>query len=394
MMKRWLKIALVLAVILAIGVWAFSPTAVPADFAEVTRGTLQVTVNEEGRTRVRDRFVVSAPLPGRMQRIELEPGDPVVARKTVVAQFQPSAPALLDVRTRAELEARVKAAESTLGGARADRERIRAELTFAQSELKRARQLVEEKVIAAREMESAERQVETLERSLQSAEFAIRTAQHQLELARASLIQSRGDGGATIPLYSPIDGVVLRILQESETVVPTGQPLIEVGDVNDLEIVSDLLSSAAVKVEPGDKALIEQWGGENPLKGRVRLVEPSGFTKISALGVEEQRVNTIIDFVDPPGKRPNIGDGYRVEVRIIVSSRENVLKVPTSSLFRHEGEWAVYTVQNGHASRQIVQVGERSGLEAEITNGLEEGQRIIVYPSDAVADGVEVTSRN
>jgi HlyD family secretion protein len=187
--------------------------------------------------------------------------------------------------------------------------------------------------------------------------------------------------------------VVLRRLQESETVVPTGQPLIEIGDVEDLEIVSDLLSSAAVQVERGQPVLIEQWGGDHALNGRVRLVEPSGFTKISALGVEEQRVNAIIDFVDPPEARPNIGDGYRVEVRIIVSSRENVLKVPTSSLFRHEAEWAVYVVENDRAVRRLVKVGERNGLEAEIIGGLTEGERIIVFPSDAVSDGVAVTAR-
>ena len=393
MMKRWLKIALVVAVVAAAGFWAFTPGAVPADFAEVGRGTLQVTVNEEGRTRVRDRFVVSAPQPGRMRRIELEPGDPVTSGITVVAQFQPTDPALLDVRTRAELEARVKAAASTVGGARADRERIRAELAFAQADLKRSRSLVEEKVIAPRELEGAERQAEALTRALQSAEFAVRTAEHQLELARASLTSSRGGRAPAIPLYSPIDGVVLRRLQESETVVGTGQPLLEIGNVGDLEIVSDLLSSAAVRVRPGQPVLIEQWGGDQPLNGHVRLVEPSGFTKISALGVEEQRVNAIIDFDDPPQKRPNIGDGYRVEVRIVVASRENVLKVPTSSLFRHGSDWAVYVVENGRAVRRIVQTGQRNGLEAEITGGLSGGERIIVYPSDAVAEGVKVTPR-
>jgi HlyD family secretion protein len=393
MTKRWLKIGIGIAVLVAIGYWAFRPGAVPADFAEVTRGSLQVTVDEEGRTRVRDRFVVSAPLPGRMRRIELEPGDPVVADKTVVAQFQPSDPALLDVRTRAELEARVRAAESALGGARADRERVRAELTFAQSELKRLQQLLEEKVIARRELESAQQQAEALVRALQSADFGVQTAQHQLELARASLLQSRGTRAAAIPLYSPVDGVILRILQESEAVVPTGQPLLEVGNIRDLEIVSDLLSSAAVPVEAGQPVLIEQWGGDHALHGRVRLVEPSGFTKISALGVEEQRVNAIIDFVDRPGKRPNIGDGYRVEVRIVVSSRENVLKVPASSLFRHENDWAVYVVDNDRAVMRIVQIGERNGLEAEVTGGLSGGERIIVYPSDAVTEGVEVRAR-
>lgn len=393
MPKRLLKIALVVLVIAAIVWWVMTPAAVPADFVEVARGDLQVTVNEEGRTRVRDRFVVSAPLPGRMQRIELEPGDPVVAGKTVVARFQPSDPALLDVRTRAELEARVRAAESALGGARADRERIRAELAFAQSELERSRTLVREKVIAPRELEGAERQAEALARALQSAEFAVSTAQHQLEVARASLIQTRGGRAAAIPLYSPVDGVVLRRLQESETIVPTGQPLVEIGDIDDLEIVSDLLSSAAVQVAPGQPVLIEQWGGDRPLHGRVRLVEPSGFTKISALGVEEQRVNAIIDFADPPESRPNIGDGYRVEVRIVVASRQNVLKVPTSSLFRHEGEWAVYVVENDRAARRRVAIGERNGLEAEVTDGLAGGERIIVFPSDAVADGVKVTPR-
>jgi len=392
-MKRWIKILLVVAIVAAVGVWAFTPGAVPADFAAVERGTLQVTVNEEGRTRVRDRFVVSAPLPGRMLRIELEPGDPVVAGKTVLARFQPSDPALLDVRTRAELQARAKAAESALGGARADRERVRAELAFAQSELKRLRQLVDEKVVARREVESAEQQAEALTRALQSAGFAVSTAEHQLEVARASLIQARGGRTSAIPLYSPINGVVLRRLQESEAVVPMGQPLLEVGDVGDLEIVADLLSSAAVRVRAGQPVLIEQWGGDHPLHGQVRLVEPSGFTKISALGVEEQRVNTIIDFADPPEKRPAIGDGYRVEVRIIVASREDVLKVPASSLFRRGSDWALYVVENDRAVARTVQIGQRSGLEAEITGGLTGDERIIVYPSDAVTEGVKVEAR-
>ena len=392
-MKRLWKIALVILALAAIGYWAFRPAAVPADFATVERGSLEVTVNEEGRTRVRDRYVVSAPVPGRMARIELEPGDPVTARKTLLAQFQPSDPALLDVRTRAELDARVKAAESALGGARAERERLRAELAFAQAELKRARRLVDEKVISAREMDVAERQAQTVERALQSADFGVRTAEYQLQQARASLTQSQGSRGITIPLYSPVNGVVLRRLQESAAVVPAGTPLLEVGDIRDLEIVSDLLSSAAVRVRAGQSVLIEQWGGDRPLKGRVRRVEPSGFTKISALGVEEQRVNAIVDFDDPAEERPAIGDGYRVEARIIVSSRENVLKVPVSSLVRHGADWAVYTVDNERAVRRVVQIGERNGLEAEITGGLSGGERIIVYPSDAIAHGVKVTTR-
>ncbi|HVL69853.1 MAG TPA: efflux RND transporter periplasmic adaptor subunit [Vicinamibacterales bacterium] len=392
-MKRAVKIVLGAIAVVALGVWAFRPAAVPADIVAIERGALEVTVTEEGRTRVRDRFVVSAPLPGRMERIELEPGDPVVAGRTVVARFRPSDPALLDVRTRAELEGRARAADAAVGAARSEHRRLEADLAFAQAELRRARQLVAEKVISAREMEAAERQAESLTRALQSAAFNVRTAEHQLEVARASLMQTRGGRTAAIPLYSPVDGVILRRLQESETVVPPGQPLLEIGNVDDLEIVSDLLSSAAVRVKPGQPVIVEQWGGDRPLRGRVRRIEPSGFTKISALGVEEQRVNTIIDFEDPPDARGGIGDGFRVEVRIIVSARENVLKVPTSALVRQGDEWAVFVVDGGRAVRRVVQIGRRNGLEAEVTGGLAGDERIIVYPSDAVDDGVRVRPR-
>jgi HlyD family secretion protein len=394
MTPRTIKIGLAAAAVAALAVWAFRPQPVPADFATVTRGPLEVTVSEEGRTRVRDRYVVSAPLPGRMRRIALEPGDPVVGGKTVVAEFLPADPVLLDVRTQAELEARVRAAEAALGGARAERERVRAELAFAETELKRARQLVEDRVLAPRELEVSERQAEVLDRALQSAEFGVRTAEHQLEIARAGLLQATdGRRGAAIPLYSPVDGVVLRRILESEAVVPAGTSLVEIGDLGNLEIVSDMLSSAAVSVRPGLPVHIEQWGGAQTLRGRVRRVEPSGFTKISALGVEEQRVNVIIDFEDGRDAWRTLGDGYRVEVRVIVWHEDDVLKVPTSSLFRHEGQWAVYRVADGRAVRQIVEVGQRNGLEAQVLDGLSAGDRIVVYPSEAIADGVQVTAR-
>jgi HlyD family secretion protein len=392
-MKRIVRIALVVLVVAGLLYWAFRPAPVAADFATVERGTLQVIVEEEGRTRLHDRYVVSAPLPGRMRRIELEPGDPVVARKTVIAEFLPTPPMLLDVRSRGEIEARVQAAQAAVDVARAERDRIRAELPYAQTELKRLRELAREKVIAERELEGAERAVTTLERSLKSAESSVRAAEYQVQVARASLVQSRGTAAAPIPLYSPAHGVVLRVLQESETVVPTGQPLVEVGDLANLEIVSDLLSSAAVKVSPGQRVSIEQWGGNHPLEGRVRLIEPSGFTKISALGVEEQRVNVIVDFADPPGSRPPIGDGYRVEVRIIVWEKADVLKIPTSSLFRSGEQWAVYKVDGDVARRQIVDIGQQSGLDAEVIKGLAAGDRIVVYPSDALEDGARVTGR-
>ena len=395
MKRRVFRVLVVLIVLVALGIWAFRPRPVPADFASVVRGPLEVTVEDEGRTRVRDRYVVSAPLPGRMLRIELQPGDRVLARKTVVARFQPADPALLDVRTRAELEARARAAQSAVGGARAERDRVRTELAFAQTELERARRLVEERVIAPRELEGAERQTQTLQRALQSADFAVRTAEHQLEQAKSGLLQTRdGRAAAPIPLYSPVDGIVLRRLQESESVVPTGHPLLEIGNLDDLEIVADLLSSAAVVVSEGQAVHIEQWGGERPLRGRVRRVEPSGFTKISALGVEEQRVNVIVDLEEDRETWSSLGDGYRVEVRIVVWRAEDVVKVPTSSLFRHEGGWAVYKVENDTAVRQAIEVGQRSGLEAAVLRGLAAGDQIVVYPSEAVADGVSVTPRS
>ncbi len=390
-MRRVVRIGVAIVVLVAVLVWAFRAPPVPADFATVALGRLQVTVAEEGQTRVRDRYVISAPVPGRMQRIELEPGDPVVAGKTVLAHFAPTDPALLDLRTRAELEARVKAAESGIGAARAERDRIRAELTFAQSEATRARELVREGAIAQRDLESAEQRLKALEGSLASAGFAVATAQHQLQVARAGLLQTSGGSSAVIPLRSPVDGVVLRVVQQSETVVPTGQPLIEVGDLRNLEIVADLLSSEAVKVQAGQPVIVEQWGGDRPLKGRVRLVEPSGFTKVSALGVEEQRVNVIVDIDERP---KDLGDGYRVEIRVIVWSKDNVLKVPTSSLFRVANDWAVYKVSNETAVRQIVTIGQRSGLEAEVLDGLAEGDRIVVYPSDAIQEGVKLVPRS
>jgi HlyD family secretion protein len=393
MRRRIVRIGLPILVIAAILMWAFRPAAVPADFSTVARGRLEVTVDEEGQTRVRDRYVVSAPVPGRMQRIQLEAGDPVTAGKTVVATFLPTDPALLDVRTRAELEARVKAAGAALGSAKAEEGRAAAELEFAQSELERNRKLLEGGAIAQRDLEQAQRQEQALARAHQSAAYAARTAQYQLDVARAALLQTRSGQKHEIQLYSPVDGIVLRRLQESAAVVPAGQPLLEIGNLKDLEIVSDLLSSAAVTVRPGQPVRIEQWGGDHALDGTVRRVEPSGFTKISALGVEEQRVNAIIDFDDPPASRPTLGDGFRVEVRIIVWAKDDVLKVPTSSLFRIGEAWAVYVAQDGIAHARTVSVGQRSGAEAEILKGLSAGERIIVFPSDAIADGVRVAAR-
>ena len=379
--------------LVALLVWAFRPQPVPVDLTVVDRGALMVTVDDEGETRVRDRYVVSAPVPGRMRRVELEPGDPVVAGRTVLVTFEPADPTLVDSRSRAQIEARVRAAEAAVGSARAETERSRTELEFAERELARYGELAEEGIASREQLDAAQRQARALEDAARSAEFRVRTAEHEREVARASLLQERASSGTLMRLYSPVDGVVLKRYQESEAVRMTGEPLMEVGDLSGLEIVSDLLSSAATQVRVGQRVRIEQWGGEQPLAGRVRRVEPSGFTKISALGVEEQRVNVIVDFEEPREAREALGDAYRVEIRIVVSEREDVLKVPTSSLFRYEDGWAVFQVIDGAAVLQSVETGERNGLEAEVLGGVAAGDQVIMFPSDDVTDGVAVIPR-
>lgn len=381
-------------VLLAVGL-ALRPGAIPADWVEVSRGRLEVTLDEEGETRVRDRYMVSAPLAGRVLRIALQPGDPVVAGETIVATFQPADPILLDARTRAEAEARVRAASASLDGARATRDSAVASLSFAEREFERADQLMASGLVPRDSLEATETDVRTRRETLRAAEFAVLTAEHQLEVARASLLQARGPGpGGAIALRSPIDGVVLQRLRESESVVPAGEALLELGDPTQLEIVSDMLSADAVQITAGDRVIIDEWGGTPPLDGRVLRVEPFGFTKISALGVEEQRVNVIVDFADAPEARPALGDGYRVEIRIVIWERDDVLKVPTSALFRDGDAWAVYRVEANTARVRRVDVGRRTGLEAEVVAGLEPGDRVIAHPSDDMTDGASVEARN
>jgi len=381
---------LVIALVL-VAAW---PSALPADFATVERGALQVTVDEEGETRVHDRFLVSAPVAGRVLRIELEPGDAVQRGRTVVATFLPADAVPLDARSKAEAEASMAAARAAVGQARAQRERAQSALVLAKAELQRHRELAEQKIVSQQLLEEREADTRSAEEALRAADFAVASAEHQLEMARARLLpaNARGAGGA-FDIHSPIDGVVFKRYRESEAVVPAGEPLIELGDPANLEIVSDLLSSEAVKVKAGDPVRIEQWGGDHPLRGKVRRVEPSGFMKVSALGVEEQRVNVVVDFEDPIEAWRALGDGYRVELRIVVWEGADVLKVPTSSLFRRGDDWAVFAVEGGRAHLRTVQLGRRNGLQAEVRQGLSAGDRVIVHPGDKLEDGVRVTAR-
>lgn len=378
--------------LLAVGFW---PTAELVDLAPVERGPMRVTVDDEGETRVRRRFVVSAPVAGQLQRIDLEPGDPVRAGTTVLATVLPAAPMPLDARSRAEAEAAAAAARAALGAARADRARATAAKALADSELGRYRDLARERVVSSQLLEGKETDARAAAEMLRAAEFAVAGAQHQIEMANARLMQATGGRGQGRPvtIVAPVDGVVLRRLQESEAVVAAGQPLLELGDPRDLEIVSDLLSSDAVRIPDGAPVLIERWGGERPLRARVRRVEPSGFTKYSALGVEEQRVNVVMDFDEPADGRPGLGDGYRVDIRIIVWEGASVLKAPASALFRRGTEWAAFVEAGGRARVQTVQVGRRNGAEAEVTDGLREGDLVVLHPADTLQDGSRIARR-
>jgi HlyD family secretion protein len=389
------KVLAVLAFVALLLLMALWPATVPVDLAPVERGRLLVTVEEEGETRVHDRFVVSAPLAGQVLRIDLEPGDPVRREETVLATFLPAAPVLLDARSRAEAEAAVAAARATLGGTRAEQRRAEATLTLARSELERHRELFEQKIVSQQALDAAETEARAAEEALRAAEFAMASAEHQLEMAQARLLQATGGAraGQPIEIRSPIDGVVFKRYRWSEAVVQAGEPLLELGDPRQLEIVSDLLSTDAVRVDPGDPVLIEQWGGDETLRGTVRLVEPSGFMKISALGVEEQRVNVIVDFEDPVDAWEKLGDGYRVEVRVVIWEGEDVVKVPTSSLFRKGNDWAVFALDSGRARLVPVELGRRNGLEAQVVSGLKSGQQVVVHPSDTLEDGARVAPR-
>ena len=389
--RRVLISVAVVGGLLAVALW---PKTIPVELGAVSRGPLMITVDEEGMTRVRDRFIVSSPVGGRVLRIELEPGD-AVKRGQIVARVRAEAPPLLDERTRAEAQAAIDSARAALGRARAEEQRARATLAQLQRELTRIRELAQNRVVAPQELEAREAEAKIAAESVNAAVFAVQAATSELQRAQARLAPPTPDAaGRVVIVTAPADGVVLKRLRESESVVPPGDPLIEIGDPHQLEIVADLLSTDAVRVKRGARAIIEQWGGEQLLEARVRRIEPAGFTKISALGVEEQRVNVVLDFVDPAAAWTSLGDAYRVEVRIVIWEAHAVLKVPTSALFRDGEKWAVYTVEAGRARRVVVELGHQTAQEAEVVSGLSDGVRVLLHPGDTLTSGARVKERS
>lgn len=364
----------------------FRPSAVRVETAAAERGPLRVTVDEEGRTRVRRRYVVSAPVPGLLAPCPVEEGDTVAAGGQVGRLF----PLPLDPRTREQADATLRAAEASKRAADAQQERAQAALEEAERILARQERVAEAGGISPEALDEARTAVRTAAAELKVAESRARAAAFEVRNARAALMEAGAagrDGGEGVPLLSPVDGRVLRVHEECERVVAAGQPILDVGDPSELEVVVEALTTDAVRVRPGTRMLLVEWGGADTLEARIRLVEPSAFTKVSALGIEEQRVNVIGDFLEPA---PALGDGYRVEARIVLWEGDDVLQIPTSALFHRDAGWAVFGVEDGRARLRRVEVGHRNPLRAEILSGLGEGETVVLHPDDRLADGVRV----
>jgi HlyD family secretion protein len=396
-MRNKIVLGIGAAALAALVAWALRPQPVMVETAKVTRGTFEQAVSDDGKTRVRERYVVSAPLAGRVERIELKAGDPVKEGQ-VVAVLTPSMPAFLDARTVRELEARVGAAEAQRLRAAAELAKAGAQVEQARSDLERAKTLAKGGFVSENALDQARLALVTSEKGREAAKFAEHAAIHEVEEARAVLVRYRAESankivGASWEVKSPVTGSVLKVAQESEGVVPLGAPLVEIADPRSLEAVVDVLSEEGVSVRPGMPARIELGSGVAPLAARVRLVEPAGFTKISALGVEEQRVNVVLDFAEPLDRVQTIGDGFRVDAHIVVFRAEDAIKVPVGALFRRGEGWAVFALEAGRAALRQVKVTRRNGSEAMIDEGLKPGETVIVYPSDALADGARVEVR-
>ncbi|WP_226703116.1 efflux RND transporter periplasmic adaptor subunit [Microbulbifer elongatus] len=388
----------ILVGVLGFFVYAFLPQPVPVDMAQVTRGPMQVSVADEGYTRVHDVFVVSAPVTGYLLRIQSEVGDTVEAGSTTIAELLPTHPQFLDERSRNQAEAAIRSAEAALNLSKAERRDAEARLAFAQADAKRARKLSLKGHISKVELERTELALDSAVAALDTARAAERVSEGELDNARATLIAPRRDtpkidDDNLVKVTAPVGGRVLQLLQESERVVPVGTALLEIGNPGQLEIVIDLLSRDAVRVEQGAPVAITSWGGDKALNGRVRLVEPYGFTKISALGIEEQRVNVIVDFIDPREQWARLGHGYRVDAAIEIWRADDVVQVPAGALFRHQKAWAVFKVVGDRAVRTEVEIGHQNGRVAEILSGVSPGETIVLHPSERITHGVKLAKR-
>ena len=377
--RRWLPYVIVAAVIVLVAL-GLRPQSSPVETALVSTGPLRATVSEEGKTRIRQRYVVSAPVSGQLRRIPFKPGAMVEAGNTVVAVIEPMAASPLDARSRALAEARRASTVVLL-------EKSRTTHELAKSELRRVEQMYAAKTLSPQDLESAQMKENAAAREVAAAEGSLREVEAQLAEVATTATAAQSD---PVEVKATASGSILHVFQESSRAITQGTPLLEIGDPTDLELVVEMLSRDGAALLPGAKVELEQWGGAIPLEGKVRLVEPAAFTKISALGVEEQRVNVVVDITTPIEQRRTLGDNFRVEAHVVVWESEKVLKLPSSGVFRRANDWAAFTVHHGQAQLVPVKAGRSSGTEIQVLEGLHEGDEVILYPGDRVKDGQRV----
>ena len=387
----WIGLAVLAALALA---WVLRPAPVLAETALITRGPFDRTVDEQAKTRVRDHYVVSTPLAGRIERIALVEGDVVRSGETL-AVLHPVEPSLIDARTRGELENRVEAAKALKERAQANVIAAEVALTQARTDFERSTKLAAQHLVPAAQLDADRLLVELKIQELEAARAGVNAAGHEIDIAKAALSRASGRdlGGAAWFIRAPVEGRIVRILQTSEATLDVGTPLVEIADSRNLEVVAEVLTTEAAELRPGARVELTNWGGPFGPRGAFEAHRTAAFTKISALGVEEQRVNVLIDIVSPPSQRPALGEGYRVDVRVAAFHSDSVLRVPTGALFKSGDRWSVYRVSaDGRARRTDVEIGQRNATDAELLRGLAQNDRVVVYPSDAIEDGTRIAS--
>lgn len=400
MKTRSLLIALLTALVVGgLGYVILRPDPVQVDLAQASRGPMVLTIDVDGQARVRDLYEISAPITGTAKRAPVRVGDPVVAGVTVVAIVEPAPPGLLDARSRVQAEALIRESEAAVDVAQSKLREAEEALAYSQSQFDRVNALVEKGVASLTQLETASLDLKARQAALQVARSSVQLSQSSLERARAALIDPNdpavlSNGTCCVEITAPVDGVVLDLLVESERPVASGTALLTLGAPGELEIIADLLSSDAVRLAPGARALVERWGGDTVLEARLRRIEPRAVTKVSALGIEEQRVDAVFDLVSAAEDWAGLGHGFFVFLRIVEWEGEDVLQIPLSATFRNAGGWAVFAVKDGLAERRPVTLGQRNDLSVEVLDGLAEGEAVIVHPGDEIDDGVQVVQRS
>lgn len=390
---RWALGGLVATLVVAAVVMLLAPRPVDVETAAVTRGVIVESVADQGYARVREAYVVAAPVSGRLERVSLHVGDRVVAGQTVVARIAPASADLLDPRARAQAEATVAAAQAAVSAAAAQQDQLAAEARKADNDLRRVRTLAEKGFAANQALDSADAQARAARAAVRAAAAQLGVRRSELSAARSALLGPEAAGAGAVPVTSPSSGYVTRVMQESERTVAMGAPLVEIGDQSGLEAAVEFLTQDAVRIREGMQAEIFDWGGDGVIAALVRRVEPQAFTKVSALGVEEQRVLVLLQFTGEPKAWARLGPGYRLWGRVVLRREPNALKVPLGALVREGRRWAVFRAVGGRAQLTAVDVGAITDDEAEIRSGLKPGERVIVFPSDKVVDGARVRDR-